>query len=71
MEVLQAEPAAETDAGHPTALALARCIEAVEGRPAPFVLSPGNVDIRFYAQHGIPAFAYGPGRLDVSHGPEE
>ena len=50
---------------------LARSIEAVEGRPAAFVLSPGNVDIRFYAQRGIPAFAYGPGRLDVSHGPDE
>jgi acetylornithine deacetylase/succinyl-diaminopimelate desuccinylase-like protein len=71
IDVLQAEPAAVTDVESPTALALARSIEAVEGTPAPFVLSPGNVDIRFYAQRGIPAFAYGPGRLDVSHGPNE
>ena len=41
----------------PAAIALARSIEALEGRPAAFVLSPGNVDIRFYAQRGIPAFA--------------
>jgi acetylornithine deacetylase/succinyl-diaminopimelate desuccinylase-like protein len=71
LDVLQGEPAAATDADHPAARALDRSIEAVEGRPATFVLSPGNVDIRFYAQHGIPAFAYGPGRLDVSHGPNE
>lgn len=71
IDVLQAEPAARTDVDHPAALALARSIGAVEGRAASFVLSPGNVDIRFYAQQGIPAFAYGPGRLDVSHGPAE
>jgi len=26
---------------------------------------------RFYAERGIPAFAYGPGLLTVSHGPNE
>jgi len=31
----------------------------------------GVLDIRWYAQLGIPAFAYGAGRLDVSHGPNE
>jgi len=71
LEVLQSEPAAATDIAHPAALALASSIEAVAGVPARFVLSPGSVDIRFYAQRGIPAFAYGPGRLDVSHGPNE
>jgi succinyl-diaminopimelate desuccinylase len=71
IDVLQAEPAAATRLDDPAALALARSIEAIEGRRAAFVLSPGNVDIRFYAQRGIPAFAYGPGRLDVSHGPNE
>lgn len=29
------------------------------------------LDTRWYAQLGIPAFVYGAGRLDVSHGPEE
>jgi succinyl-diaminopimelate desuccinylase len=29
------------------------------------------LEIRWYAQLGIPALAYGPGRLDVSHGPDE
>ena len=71
VDVLQAEPAAGTPADTPAALALAAAIEAVEGSRPRFVLSPGNVDIRFYARQGIPAFAYGPGRLDVSHGPDE
>ncbi|GAA0955210.1 MULTISPECIES: M20 family metallopeptidase [Streptomyces violaceusniger group] len=30
-----------------------------------------DLDIRWYAQLGIPAFGYGAGRLDVSHGPNE
>ena len=34
-------------------------------------LCPGTLEIRWYAQLGIPAFAYGGGRLDVSHGPDE
>ena len=29
------------------------------------------LETRWYAQLGIPAFAYGAGRLDVSHGPDE
>jgi succinyl-diaminopimelate desuccinylase len=71
IDVLQTEPSSDTEADSPAAVTLARCIEAVEGQPAPFVLSPGNVDIRFYYQMGVPAFAYGAGRLDISHGPDE
>ena len=48
-----------------------RCIEAVEGADARFRLCPGVLDTRWYSQLGIPAFAYGGGRLDVSHGPDE
>jgi acetylornithine deacetylase/succinyl-diaminopimelate desuccinylase-like protein len=29
------------------------------------------LETRWYAQLGIPAFGYGAGRLDVSHGPAE
>ena len=71
VSVLQCQPSAGTDAEHPTAVALARCVEAVERRPAHFELCPGVLEIRWYAQLGIPAFAYGAGRLDVSHGPDE
>jgi len=34
-------------------------------------MRPGLLETRFYAAYGIPAFAYGPGLLTVSHGPNE
>ncbi len=71
VEVVQEQPSAATDATHPAALALARCVAEVEGAPPRFELCPGVLDTRWYAQLGIPAFAYGAGRLDVSHGPDE
>ena len=69
--VLQRQPSAATDARHPAAAALARCVEEVEGAAPRFELCPGVLETRWYAQLGIPAFAYGAGRLDVSHGPDE
>ena len=71
IDVLQAQPSGSTDAAHPAARALADCVEAVAGAPARFELCPGVLDTRWYSQLGIPAFAYGGGRLDVSHGPGE
>jgi succinyl-diaminopimelate desuccinylase len=71
VEILQEQPSAATDARHPAALALARCAAQVEGATPRFEMCPGVLETRWYAQLGIPAFAYGAGRLDVSHGPEE
>jgi succinyl-diaminopimelate desuccinylase len=71
IEVLQAQPSGSTDQNHPAAETLARCTEAVEGARATFQLCPGVLDTRWYSQLGIPAFAYGGGRLDISHGPDE
>jgi succinyl-diaminopimelate desuccinylase len=71
IEVLQAQPSGSTDQDHPAAETLARCTEAVEGARATFQLCPGVLDTRWYSQLGIPAFAYGGGRLDISHGPNE
>ena len=71
VEVLQRQPSAGTDARHPAAIALARCVAAVEGSAPRFELCPGVLDTRWYAQLGVPAFAYGAGRLDVAHGPDE
>jgi succinyl-diaminopimelate desuccinylase len=56
---------------HPVAGALADCIDAVTGARPAFTMCPGALEIRWYARKGIPAFAYGPGLLDVSHGPDE
>jgi succinyl-diaminopimelate desuccinylase len=71
IEVLQAQPSGRTEEDHPAARRLARCIETVEGAGATLRLCPGVLDTRWYSQLGIPAFAYGGGRLDVSHGPDE
>lgn len=71
VEVLQRSPSASTDETHPASVTLARCIAQVEGTSPKFELCPGVLETRWYAQLGIPAFAYGAGRLDVSHGPDE
>ncbi len=71
IETLQEEAAAATPAEDPLAATLARAISAVTGNAPAFELCPGLLETRFYAARGIPAFAYGPGLLTVSHGPNE
>ena len=53
------------------AQSLASNIEAVTGTQPVFEMCPGLLEIRFYAERGIPAYAYGPGLLSVAHGPNE
>lgn len=71
VDVFQEARASGSDADTPLGRALARSIGAVTGAPARFELCPGLLEIRFYAERGLPAFAYGPGLLSVSHGPAE
>ncbi|MGH7174117.1 MAG: M20/M25/M40 family metallo-hydrolase [Gemmataceae bacterium] len=71
VEVLQEEPASITPAGDPLGEVLSRQIAMVTGREPAFEMCPGLLETRFYAARGIPAFAYGPGLLNVSHGPNE
>ncbi len=71
IEVLQEEPPAATPATDSLGVILSRQVEAVTGRRASFEMCPGLLETRFYAARGIPAFAYGPGLLTVSHGPNE
>ncbi len=71
VEILQREPAAATPADSSLGAILARHVAAVAGRPPAFELCPGLIETRFYAARGIPAYAYGPGLLTVSHGPNE
>ena len=71
IDVLQRASSASTDETHPAAVVLARCIAQVEGASPRFEMCPGVLETRWYAEFGIPAFAYGAGRLDVSHGPDE
>jgi acetylornithine deacetylase/succinyl-diaminopimelate desuccinylase family protein len=70
-EVLQEAPPAGVGADHPVARALADAVEAVTGRAPSVSMCPGLLETRFYAQAGVPALAYGPGLLEISHGPNE
>jgi succinyl-diaminopimelate desuccinylase len=71
IEVLQEEPAAATSAGSQLGVILSRHIATVTGKEPSFEMCPGLLETRFYGARGIPAFAYGPGLLTVSHGPNE
>jgi acetylornithine deacetylase/succinyl-diaminopimelate desuccinylase family protein len=71
IETLQEGAAASTPAGNSLGVILSRHISCLTGREPAFEMCPGLLETRFYAAHGIPAFAYGPGLLSVSHGPNE
>jgi acetylornithine deacetylase/succinyl-diaminopimelate desuccinylase family protein len=71
VEILQEGRSCGSDPQSALGRALARNIESVTGRAAQFEMCPGLLEIRFYAEREIPAFAYGPGLLTVSHGPNE
>ena len=53
------------------AQALSHSVADVTGAAPSFEMCPGLLEIRFYAERGVPALAYGPGILAVSHGPHE
>jgi succinyl-diaminopimelate desuccinylase len=69
--IFQEEPAAGISSSEPVAQALVESAREISGRAPRFEMCPGLLEIRFYAQRGVPAFAYGPGRLEVAHGPHE
>lgn len=71
IDVLQEGRSCGVDSQSPMARALGSSIEAVTGKPPRFELCPGLLEIRFYGERDVPAFAYGPGVLAVSHGPQE
>jgi succinyl-diaminopimelate desuccinylase len=70
-EVLQEGGSAATSEHEALGKALSRSVQAVMGEAACFEMCPGLLETRFYAEAGIPAFAYGPGLLSVAHGPNE
>ena len=59
--------------GSPLVASLARNIEAVLGREAPLVASPGTYDQKHFARiAGVEhCVAYGPGVLELAHQPDE
>jgi succinyl-diaminopimelate desuccinylase len=71
VEVIQEGHPSGTSAATPLARALSTHVRAVTGRAPKFEMCPGLLETRFYAERGIPAYAYGPGLLAVAHGPRE
>jgi succinyl-diaminopimelate desuccinylase len=70
-EILQEGRTAGVSENDPVAQALAESVREITGQSPAFEMCPGLLEIRFYAERGVPAFAYGPGLLSVSHGPDE
>lgn len=68
-EVVQEGDAAGTPADAELGDALARAVTEIEGTAPSFELCPGLLEIRFYP--GVPAYCYGPGSLELAHGPDE
>jgi acetylornithine deacetylase/succinyl-diaminopimelate desuccinylase-like protein len=71
VEILQEGRSGATAADTPLGAALAHGVRRILGVAPRFEMCPGLLETRFYAHRGIPAYAYGPGLLTVSHGPTE
>jgi succinyl-diaminopimelate desuccinylase len=71
VETIQEAFVSSSPADGPLAEALAHSVEEIEGARPAFQLCPGVLETRWYAHLGIPAYAYGPGLLEVAHGSEE
>ena len=71
VRVIQEAHASSTSSDTLLARELARSAEVVTGVAPGFESCPGLLETRFYTARGVPALAYGPGILAVSHGPQE
>ena len=71
VETLQEAFPAGSSEDDPVATALAESARGVLGTRPEFQLCPGVLETRWYARSGVPAYAYGPGQLEVAHGPQE
>jgi acetylornithine deacetylase/succinyl-diaminopimelate desuccinylase-like protein len=71
VETFQENDACVSPAAAPLGATLAQAIHDVTGTPARFELCPGVLETRFFCRDGTPGYGYGPGLLEVSHGPDE
>jgi succinyl-diaminopimelate desuccinylase len=71
-ELMLVEPTA-TPADGPVARAVRNAVAAVLGRPATVIASPGTYDQKHVVRRGgvTDCIAYGPGRLETAHRPDE
>jgi len=70
-EVIQEGESSEASPKSKFATALRESITEMTSHVPSFELCPGICEIRFFNNRGIPGYAYGPGLLEVSHGPDE
>jgi succinyl-diaminopimelate desuccinylase len=70
-EVFQEGSSSACDENSVLGKALSESVGVLTGATPRFEMCPGLLETRFYAAQGIPALAYGPGLLSVSHGPNE
>ncbi len=70
-KIIQEGRAAGVSENDSLARALANSAVEITGKAPRFEMCPGLLETRFYAEKGIPALAYGPGLLSVSHAPNE
>jgi len=70
-EIIQEGRAAGVSENDSLARALASSAVEITGKTPAVEMCPGLLETRFYAEKGVPALAYGPGLLSVSHGPNE
>jgi succinyl-diaminopimelate desuccinylase len=69
--VLQEGEAVESSEESYLARSLVSSVRMVRGKRPQFLMCPGLLETRYYVQHGIPAYAYGPGLLEQAHHPFE
>jgi succinyl-diaminopimelate desuccinylase len=71
VELLQESEPSATPRDSELSRALASAVQQVTRKAPRFEMCPGLLETRFYNRMGVPALAYGPGLLSVSHGPAE
>lgn len=71
IEIIQEGNSVAIEETQPFPRALREAAREITGRAPAFEMCPGLLETRFYAARKIPALAYGPGLLSVSHGPNE
>jgi len=71
VEILQEAPSSGVSQDEPLVRSLSSVVEERAGEAPSCGLCPGLLETRFYTGIGVPAVAYGPGDLEVAHGPDE
>jgi succinyl-diaminopimelate desuccinylase len=71
VDALQEGESCEAPADTQLGKALSDAIQEVSGKRSPFELCPGILETRFFTTGAAPGYSYGPGILEVSHGPDE